>query len=193
MVVMASVAVLVEGESDYAAVLALAAGRGIDLVAGGVLVVPMGGITNIARYLTELGPRGAGLRVTGLYDAGEERFVRHGLERAGLAPAAGTAVLAALGFHRCDRDLEDELIRALGVDRVVEVLAAHGDAVPFRTLQHQPFHRGGSTADHLRRFLGAGAGRKIRYGRLLVEALTPQEVPAPLAAVLSDALTLTSS
>jgi acylphosphatase len=75
------VAVLVEGESDRAAVLALAARRGVDL--DGVEVVAMGGVTNVARYVAELGPRGRGLRLTGLYDAAEERFVRGGLERGG--------------------------------------------------------------------------------------------------------------
>jgi hypothetical protein len=60
------VAVLVEGESDRAAVLALAARRGVDL--DDVEVVAMGGVTNVARYVTELGPRGRGLRLTGLYD-----------------------------------------------------------------------------------------------------------------------------
>jgi hypothetical protein len=32
----------------------------------------------------------------------------------------------------------------------------------------------------LRRFLGTKKGRKIRYGRLLVEALDPEQVPAPI-------------
>ena len=75
----------------------------------------MGGVTNMTRYVAELGPPGRGLRLAGLYDAGEERFVRGGLERGGLAPGPGRAGLAALGFHCCERDLEDELIRALGV------------------------------------------------------------------------------
>ena len=80
---MARVAILVEGESDRGAVLALTASQGIDLLRSGVIVVAMGGITNIARYVTELGPRGKQVRLTGLYDAGEERFIRRGLEVAG--------------------------------------------------------------------------------------------------------------
>jgi hypothetical protein len=181
-----AVVVLVEGESDRAAVLALAARRGAGLDATGV--VAMGGVTNVARYVAELGPAGAGRRLAGLYDAGEERFVRGGLERAGLDPGPGPEGLAELGFHRCDRDLEDELIRALGVQRVLAVVEAQGDLGPFRGLQQQPAQRDRRTEDQLHRFLGSGSGRKIRYGRLLVEALADDEVPEPLDRVLADAL-----
>jgi hypothetical protein len=185
---MARVAVLVEGDSDREAVLALAAARGADLTDSGVIVVAMGGITNTARYVRELGPLGKRLRLAGLYDAGEERFVRTGLHRGGFDPGPGREGLAGLGFHRCDRDLEDELIRALGIDRVIAALETSGELMPFRTLQRQPAHRGGAVADQLHRFFGAGSGRKIRYGRLLVEALGSDEIPAPLNAVLDDAL-----
>ena len=181
-------AVLVEGESDREAVLALASGEGVDLDRGGIAVLAMGGVTNVARYVAELGPPGRGLRLAGLYDAGEERFVRGGLERAGLAPEPGRDGLAALGFHCCERDLEDELIRALGVARVLAVVAAQRELDSFRVLQQQPAQRGRRTEDQLHRFLGAGSGRKVRYGRLLVEALDSDEVPAPLAALLADAM-----
>jgi hypothetical protein len=181
-------AVLVEGESDREAVLALAGARGVALADRGVRLVAMGGATNIARYVAELGPPGQGLRLTGLYDAGEERFVRGGLERGGFEPAPGREGLAALGFHRCERDLEDELIRALGVERMLEVVERQGELDSFRVLQQQPAQRGRRTEDQLHRFLGAGSGRKVRYGRLLVDALDQDEVPAPLTAVLADAL-----
>src|SRR3990170_4469599 len=98
----------------------------------------MGGVTNVARYVAELGPRGRGLRLTGLYDAAEERFVRGGLERGGVVVGPD---LTRHGFHRCDRDLEDELIRALGVQRVQEVVAAQRELSSFRVLQHQPAQR----------------------------------------------------
>ncbi len=178
-------AVLVEGESDREAVLALADKRELALAARSVEVVAMGGVTNIARYVAELAPTH---RLTGLYDAAEERFVRGGLERAGRAPAPGPAGLAALGFHSCDRDLEDELIRALGVEAVLAVVKAQGDLAHLRGLQQQPAQRDRPPADQLHRFLGSGSGRKIRYGRLLVEALTDDAVPAPLERVLADAL-----
>ena len=180
----AQVAVLVEGESDRAAVLALAATRGADL--DGVDVVAMGGITNVARYVAELVPQR--LRLAGLYDAGEERFVRGALERAGLQPGPGARGLAELGFHCCDRDLEDELIRALGVERVLAVIEGQGDLGALRGLQQQPAQRDRRTEDQLHRFFGSGSGRKIRYARLLVDALAEDDVPPPLDLVLADAL-----
>ena len=93
------------------------------------------------------------------------------------------------GSTRCQRDLEDELIRALGVERMLAVVEGHGELDSFRVLQQpagpaRAAHRG----QQLHRFLGAGSGRKVRYGRLLVEALDEDEVPAPLTAVLADAL-----
>jgi hypothetical protein len=179
------VAVLVEGESDREAVLALAVKRGVVLDAAGVQVVVMHGVTNTARHVAELGPRGRGVRLTGLYDAGEERFVRRGLERGGVAVGAD---LADHGFHRCRRDLEEELIRALGTDRVLEVVAAEGDLAHLRGLQQQPAQRHRPTDEQLHRFLGSGSGRKIRYASRLVAALDDDEVPEPLHRVLADAL-----
>ena len=76
--------VLVEGVSDRVAVQTLAELRGRDLDAEGVVVVPIGGAQAIGRYLNLYGPRGLGLRLAGLCDAGEEREFRRGLERAGL-------------------------------------------------------------------------------------------------------------
>ncbi len=38
----------------------------------------------------------------------------------------------------------------------------------------------------MRRFLGTKRGRKIRYGSLLVEALAPERVPAPLDNLLAS-------
>jgi len=179
------VAVLVEGESDREAVLALARRRARDLPA--VDVVAMGGVTNIARYVAELA---ASYRLVGLYDAGEERFVRAALERAGLTSGLDRAApdLAESGFHRCDRDLEEELIRALGAQRVLEVVAAAGDLAHFRGLQQQPAQRHRRLEEQLHRFFGSGSGRKIRYGRLLVDALPDDAVPAPLERLLADAL-----
>lgn len=86
----------------------------------------------------------------------------------------------------CDPDLEAELIRALGVERVEAVLAAQGDLASFRTLQKQPEWRGREPAEQLRRFFGSGARRKIRYACVLVEALGPEEVPAPLAGIIDS-------
>ncbi len=69
---------LVEGTSDHVAVVSLAARLGRDLPGEGISVVPMGGATNIGRFLERYGPRGLDVRLAGLYDAGEERAVRRG-------------------------------------------------------------------------------------------------------------------
>ena len=90
-----------------------------------------------------------------------------------------------LGFYVCVADLEDELIRALGAASVEQVVDAQGDLGSFRTLQKQPEWRGRPTEEQLRRFMGSGGRRKIRYARLLVEALDLSQVPRPLDLVLA--------
>lgn len=177
--------VLVEGISDRCAVEALARRRGRDLEQDGVAVVPIGGAQAIGRVLDELGPHGRGVRLAGLCDAGEEAAYRRGLERAGLGSDLTRKDMERLGFYVCSRDLEDELIRALGADRVEEVVAEHGDLAPFRTLQKQPEWRGRPREEQLRRFMGSGGRRKTRYATYLVEALDLDRVPRPLDRLLA--------
>ena len=176
--------VLVEGVSDQVAVETLARRRGRDLAVEGVSVVPMGGATNIRVFLDRFGPHGHDVRLAGLYDAGEEAQVRRALDAAGLGPVPDRGRMAALGFHVCQADLEDELIRALGPDRVESVIEAEGELGSLRILQKQPAQRGRTREAHLHRFIGVRAGRKARYARLLVEALGPAEVPRSLDRVL---------
>jgi hypothetical protein len=168
-------AVLVEGASDLAAVEALAARRGRDLAAEGVCVVPMGGAMSVGRYAGILGPDGLGLRLSGLCDVRERPFFDRGLRRAG-APADAVFV--------CVRDLEEELVRALGADRVEDIVRREGELRPWQTFLRQPAQFGRPREQLLRRFLGTKKGRKIRYGRLLVEALDGERVPAPLDGLL---------
>jgi OLD-like protein len=177
--------VLVEGESDRNAVEALAARHGRDLAAEGVEVVAIGGAQAIGRQLELYGPGGRDVRLAGLCDAGEEREFRRALERAGLGAVPGRAELEALGFYVCEADLEDELIRAHGPDEVERIVEANGDLGPFQTLQKQPEWRGRPTGEQLRRFMGSGGRRKIRYAQLLVEKLEPAQVPRPLELVLA--------
>ncbi|WP_405853255.1 ATP-dependent endonuclease [Streptomyces sp. NBC_00090] len=169
-------AVLLEGLSDLAAVDALAARRGRDLAAEGVCVVPMGGAMNVGRYAGLLGPTGLGLRLVGLCDVREQPYFDRGLRRAG-APHEDVFVCAA--------DLEDELIRVLGTERVEEVVRTEGDLRPWQTFLHQPAQHGRPRQQQLRRFLGTKKGRKIRYGTLLVEALEPEQTLAPLDDLLA--------
>ncbi|WP_330460370.1 ATP-dependent endonuclease [Streptomyces sp. NBC_00820] len=168
--------VLLEGLSDAAAVTALTERRGRDLTAEGVCVLPMGGAMNVGHFTRLLGPSGLDLRLAGLCDEAEHRYYVRGLERAG-APQQG--------FYVCAADLEDELIRALGVTRVKEVVRAEGDLRPLQTFLAQPAQRDRTPQQQLRRFLGTKKGRKIHYGRVLTEALDPEHVPAPLDALLA--------
>jgi len=85
----------------------------------------------------------------------------------------------------CVADLEDELIRALGPPAVEDVVDSEGDLGSFRTLQRQPAWRERPLEEQLRRFMGSGGRRKIRYARLLVEALDLADMPRPLDMVLA--------
>ncbi len=163
--------VLVEGKSDQLALEALARRRGRDLAAEGVAVVPMGGYGNLPRALDEY--RRA--RLAGLYDVGEERHFRRALG------CESREELERRGFYACERDLEDELTRAIGPEGMERVLEEHGDLRAFRTYQKQPAHRAEPLEEQLHGFLW---NRKEKYAVLLVEALDLTRVPRPLARVL---------
>jgi len=165
------IVILVEGESDREAVIAVAGVLGVRLAE--VSVVPIGGATNARRAALAFGVRGGGARLLGLSDRGEERHFR-----------AALADEPDAGYEVCVEDLEDELMRALGPDRVLQVIDADGLAGRFRTFSAQPAQREWSIERRLRRFVGTTAGRKIRYGRLLAQALRPEQVPGPLVRLL---------
>src|SRR5256714_11899086 len=171
--------------SDQHALEALAERLGRNLDAEGISVVPIGGAQSIARFLNLFGPQGLDVRLAGLCDAAEEGEFRRGLERAGLGSDLTRADMERLGFYVCVADLEDELIRALGAASVEQVVDAHGDLGSFRTLQKQPAWQGRADEEQLRRFMGSGGRRKIRYARFLVEALDLARVPRPLELVLA--------
>ncbi|TCK22731.1 ATP-dependent endonuclease [Pseudonocardia endophytica] len=185
---LAGALVLVEGESDRAALVELAGRRGSPggarsggdalggapyggIASGGVALVVMSGYTNVARELRRAGPAD---RVAVLCDRGAEAFVARAVSRVGVEA----------GIFVCDEDLEDELIRALGTDAVLAIVDAEGERDSLRRLQNQPAHRHGDLRSQLRRFLGSKAGRKERYAPLLAAALPLDGVPGPLADAL---------
>jgi hypothetical protein len=170
------VRVLVEGRSDAVVVEHLLRTHGLERAR----VEVMDGVTNIERELARLAGTAPGAEVCGLFDAAEERFVRRALARRGI-PADGRADLARAGFFACDADLEDELIRALGTDVVEEALTELGELPRLRTFQRQPEWRGRPHPAQLRRFAGAGSGRKERLAEALAKRLTPATTPVPLA------------
>jgi hypothetical protein len=157
--------VLVEGITDRLALEAVA-GR-LDLDLAGIEIVPIGGAQAIRRASAQYD----GEHVVGLCDAGEERWFRRVL---------GDAT------YVCVKDLEDELIRALGPDRVEKVVAAQGELETFRNFQNQLYWREKPVDAQLRRWLQNG-GRYLRYPPLLIAELEPDAIPAPLAGVLAAA------
>ena len=176
--------VLVEGNSDRVALHAVAKRLGRDLGGEGVEVVPMGGITNTRAFASRYGPQGLGVPLAGLYDAPDEAILRRGLAAAGLPDALEPGGPARLGFFECSQDLEDELIRAHGVEAVEAVIEAAGESRSLRLLAGMPAQRGWTRTAVIRRFLG-GSGRKARYAALLGDAVDPKRVPHPLEAVLA--------
>ena len=177
--------VLVEGISDQAAIDTLGKRLGRDLEKEGVTTVPIGGATKIWPFLEVLGPRGLNVKLAGLYDIGEERHFRRALERAGFGAQLTRADMESLGFHVCAADLEDELIRSLGVEMVLAVVSAEGDLWKFRIFQRQPEWCDRDPAAQLRRWLGTTALRKQSYAKLLVNALDMNRVPEPLERLLA--------
>lgn len=180
--------VLVEGDSDRLAVEALAARLGHDLASAGARVVSMHGVTNLHRHLGEIAGRHRPPRVLGLFDAAEIGYVRRAVDDAGLGSAGTLDELAALGFFACEPDLEGELIRALGVDRMQQLLAEHGEIVRFRGFQHQPAQRLRPTDAQLRRFLGTHAGRKAQFAPLMIDALDEPRIPTAMRRLVETAV-----
>ncbi|HET7355536.1 MAG TPA: TOPRIM nucleotidyl transferase/hydrolase domain-containing protein [Nocardioidaceae bacterium] len=177
--------VLVEGNSDLVALHTLARRLGRDLAAEGIEVVAMGGITNTRAFASRFGPHGLGVPLAGLYDAADEAKLMHGLAAVGMRAALDLGGPSGLGFYKCSADLEDELVRAVGVEGVESVIEAAGETRSLQLLAGMPAQRDWTRQAVLRRFLGVRSGRKARYAALLVEALEPGRVPEPLAAVLA--------
>lgn len=172
--------VLVEGESDAAAVRALAVLVGCDLRLHDIQVKSAAGVTNFSRELAGFLRAHPGAGFCGMYDAADEWHARRALANAGV-PDAAQQPLEAFGFFACVADLEDELIRALGPQAVERVIEAEGELDSFRRFQAMPQHRASPVHQQLRRFLGTRATRKIRCAQRLVEALDPARLPRPFA------------
>jgi hypothetical protein len=176
--------VFVEGISDQRALEALAARLGFDLESAGVAIVQIGGATNIWRYLELYRTHHPDVTLGGLCDANQERAFRRALTQFGFGPDLSRAEMESIGFFVCDADLEDELIRSLGVERVLEIIEGEGELQSFRTYQKQPAHSARTLEEQVHGFMW---NRKFRYAWLLVEALDLERVPHPLAGALAHA------
>ncbi len=173
-------AVLFEGGSDRLAFEALA--RRSDVVLDGLDLVELKGITNLRTRLTAL--CGTGARALGLFDAAEGRYVTGVLRDLGMLQGDD---LGAAGFFGCDRDLEEEVIRAAGSDLVLETLSSRGELARFRMFQRQPAQRIRSIEDQLHRFAGTAAGRKTRFAADVIEVVPLDRMPVPLTRLLDAA------
>jgi hypothetical protein len=124
--------VLVEGISDQIALDTAGVGRGRDLAAERVVIVPMGGAHAIGRFLTRLDPLRTRVRIAGLCDLHEAEIFRRGLVKTNVGSPRTQAGLEELGFYICVDDLEDELIRAVGTAGVEALFDSQGDLGSFR-------------------------------------------------------------
>ncbi|MBE1874930.1 TOPRIM nucleotidyl transferase/hydrolase domain-containing protein [Myceligenerans pegani] len=188
----AATVLLVEGITDRIALETLAAADGRDLAGEGVLVAPIGGAHAVRRVLTALASAAASgvarPRLGGLCDRREENVFRRALTEAGPAAPRTRAELAELGFFVCVDDLEEELIRAVGVPGVLEVFESAGDLRSFRVFQRQPAWRGRPVDAQLYRFVRSVSERNLLYAGLLAEAAARQgSAPEPLAGLLEHA------
>lgn len=171
-------AVLVEGRSDVVAVLCALELRGVrrdDLPD----VISMGGVTNFRRSWADAVAHYGQDAVGGLCDAGEVGYLTRPLTEAGLLDAERS--LDDRGFFVCNRDLEEELIRALGAENARAAVEAAGIGGAFAVLTRQPQWAGRDLGEQLHRFAGAGAGRKELLAHAWTAALTAETLPLPLA------------
>jgi hypothetical protein len=155
------VVVAVEGESDKVVLERISRRLGRDLAAEGIGIRAIGGAHAIRRFVAELAPD---VTVRGLCDENEEYLFRRVLSE----------------VFVCVPDIEGELIRALGVERMLEIV----DRDAFTTMQRQPAQRGRTVEQQLHRWLRSSSSRYHRYLPVLVDAIEPDRVPTPLIGVL---------
>lgn len=175
--------VLLEGPSDVAALEAVLAVREPAVPRTAYRLVDMGGVTNTATHLRTATT--ASPSVLGLCDAAEAWVVVRALQEQGLA-VRGAEDLPAHGFFVCERDLEEELIRALGVDGCLVLLEGMGLGHRFRSFSRQRAWAERPVEDRLHRFAGVASGRKIRLAGAMAAALRPDRVPPPIAGLVAS-------
>lgn len=177
--------VLVEGISDLFALRALAQRNGRDLDSEGVTIVDMEGAGGLDTFLKLLGPDGFKLRIAGLCDCDKEPQWAQIVMQAKLCRGTTRTDLNNAGFFVCDRDLEDELIRAHGITDMLKLIDEEGETNAFTKFCVQPDQKGKTQVEQLRSFMGK-KGRKVRYAPLVIDRLPLAKVPSPLSGVLSN-------
>lgn len=177
-----SVVVVVEGVSDQIAVETFAIRKGRELREDGITVLPAGGASEMVKLSVALmNDRDRSPRILCLCDVAEVGAVKRAVLE-GSGPDGETG----LRFFVCDQDLEDELIRASGLENVVAVIESQGDLRSLEKLRLQPAWRERPLDQQLRRFMGSGSRRKLRYARLLAGSIELDRTPPPLAELLGE-------
>jgi hypothetical protein len=177
--------VLLEGASDVAAVRSVADRCGLRLDERDVRLVDMGGATNVRRHLFEAAGAATSPRVLGMCDIKEAPFFVRALHDVG-CDVISTRALPQWGFQLCDRDLEDELMRALGPGGVRDVIEGLGLEDRFATFTRQPAWAARDFHEQAHRFAGVASGRKELMAEGLARALHPRSLPSPLRGLLDD-------
>ncbi|KGN36956.1 hypothetical protein [Knoellia subterranea] len=167
--------VLLEGASDVAAVQVLRAARGVDAEDEPCLLIDMGGATNVRRHVERAAAADPLPRVIGMCDEREAPFFTRALD-----------VIPTFTFTVCRRDLEDEFMRALGLDGTLAVLESVDLLTTFEAFTRQQAWQGRPLLDQLRRFVGTTSGRKELLAVALAGALDEATTPAPLSDLLAE-------
>ena len=155
---------VVEGPSERILVSAVADALGLNLYRSGVHVFDLGGADQFKNAIIAFGSDGFGLRIVGLVDA--DRQVQWA-KVLGVQPGE----LADHGIRVCDPDLEGEVTRSLGAERVIELLDTSGlfreQTILKRLQANRPLDVSDEDlAQYLRQDkpkVAAGLGRKINY------------------------------
>lgn len=171
------ISLLVEGESDKAAVVTVLPRFGIDLEAEHITVTVINGAGNFGRAIPEAVKLGH--RVGGMYDEAEAHFVSDALNR---YPGED---LTRQGFFACCPDLELELVGAVGHVETAALLDTHGDLKTFRNFQDQPKYKDAEVTEQLRRYIGANGARKAKYAAIMAEAVDFEAMPEPLQGLVN--------
>lgn len=157
--------VLVEGNSDRVALEVFARHLGMDVPP----IMAIGGAHAASRVAANIRVITPQQHIVGLVDAGEQLAFLRAIDQVFI----------------CNRDLEDELIRALGIEATLNVIDKQHELGSFEKLQKQPAQRDRDVANQIRRFLHGRSGNKARYAALFAEAIAPDRIPLPIRDVLA--------
>ncbi len=176
----AETVILLEGHSDLLAIRVLARALDVDLDARGISLLSLDGAGSVVHYLSLFGPAGLGLTLRGLCDADHEETWRTRLQDAGIE-VTDRAAMNAVGFQVADADLEEELIGALGTQRVSELIEKENADQAFANFTQQGAIARLSLAEQQHDFLHK---QSVRWAPVLAADLSVEDIPQPIRDLL---------